>query len=1106
MFKFFRDNRKVAIALTLAFALMLGGAGLAGAFLQRDGVQSELTPYTSVESAPESSADSRPEELSEPEISEQPEQSEQSEEDEPFRPVVKKDAPDTMRAVMLTPGEDFLAGELTQKAVRDEVDAAIASAKKLKMNTLIVELNYLGHVIYRSSYLSGVSLDFDVFDYILTGAREAGMYVYAVFDVLNTQSNGTVVQAQAVSSSVLDLTFENTKEFAGKYSVDGIILDGYLNSTAEQSQSYSAYLSCGGGMGFTNYRYDAAYSVLQRALDGIAAADPSVNVGILTEPVWANSSTNAEGSETSAEFEMMYDACADVRKYISEGMFDFVAVRASGSLTDPEIPFLKVMSWWSKLAREADIPLYAIQFSDNVGSKARKGWEKNDQLAQQLVEAKELEAFSGSIFNSLTSLVSNKKSTEKLLEFFDSGKVSEEFILKELEISKPQKKTFETSDKTITFNGASDPSEEVLVNGERVKRDVNGAFSLTMELSPGLNEFTFTHRGKTISYKITRSIVIIKDIQPTGNITVDGGMKIEVSAIAYEDSIVTATLNGQSITLTPEETQEDESLRDTTYVKYTGVFTAPAAGSAQKSLGNIVIKAKNAGQVDTKQGAAVTVNKKAVIVEGDGNVVEVVADYCETYPANTLDSSHEPSCYPLAKGTRDYVSGDPVVYKDGSKTYTYYVLQSGQRVAASDVVKLDRSASLGGNAIKSLTVASDARFTRVILDTEQPVAYKFNYGKNGVTIDFKYTESVPESLNRLTQNPLFSAATWSGTTLTLSFNTANGFLGYTAYYESGKLVFRFTNPSAAGIAGSVIVIDPGHSSVDPGALGFLDDYPEQVINQMVCKKLKQELSYRGANVYMIDTQGGKTSLETRVSYASSVSPQVFVSVHCNSASNANATGTEAWYYNAFSASLARKVSAHVSASYSVHNRGGKYGYFYVTRYPMFPATLAELGFVTNNSDYYRLLREDVQYAISSAIADAIAEYLSSVCYGYAGRTGTESTAGGQQYQEPQSSQESQQSQSSQQSQTETQLEGIEIDYSELSMRAGDSVRLVATLRPDPTLDVPVVWSSSAPDVVGVAQDGTLTAYKEGEATVTVTAMQGGIAFTAKCTVSVSAKK
>lgn len=288
MFRFFKDNKKVAVALTLAFAMLLGGAGIAGVFLRPEEIPAELTPYTtSTGETSESEAAQSSEEP--PEISEV---SEVSEPDVPFEPISKKDSPDVMRAVMLTPGEDFLAGELTQAAVKSEIDAALKNASELKMNTLVVGLNYLDHVIYKSSYLSGVSMDFDVFEYIVKSAKETGLYVYAVYDVLNTQANGAVTQAKTVNKTVLDLIYENTKEFAEKYSIDGIILDGYLDSTAEKSLSYSAYLSCGGGMGFTNYRYDAAYSVLQRALDGVAASDPSVNVGILTEPVWANSSSN----------------------------------------------------------------------------------------------------------------------------------------------------------------------------------------------------------------------------------------------------------------------------------------------------------------------------------------------------------------------------------------------------------------------------------------------------------------------------------------------------------------------------------------------------------------------------------------------------------------------------------------------------------------------------------------------------------------------------------------------------------------------------------------------------------------------------------------------
>ncbi|MBE6883587.1 MAG: hypothetical protein E7487_03165 [Ruminococcaceae bacterium] len=1142
MFQFLKNSKKLSLLLSLAFGLMLAGAGVAGVFLDIESQPAELVTYSSSETSKEESSESSSSQSSE--VSESEPESAESSESEPeesqpqpeFVPISKKDIPLTMRAVMLRPGEDFLTGSLTRDAVVTEIDAALAAAAKLSMNTVIVELDYLEHVIYKSSYVSTVSMDFDVFEYLLTSAKKAGMYVYAVFDVLNTNSGAIDTKTAAVNSSVLDLIYENTKEFAAKYSVDGIILDGYLEATAEKSGSYMEYISSGGGTSFTDYRYDITYSVLSKAIAGIAASDPSINVGLLTSPVWANSSSNESGSATSADYEMMYDSFADVRQYIINHMFDFIAVEAPGSLTDPNIPFASVITWWSALTSEADIPLYAIQAADRVGTKNVKGWEKPDQLAQQLIEVDDLPSFSGSIFNSLTSLQTNEKSTEKLMEFFENGTVSEEFILKELEISKPQKKAFETSDVTFTFIGASDPSEDVTLNGEVIPRDKNGAFSVTVDLAPGLNEFTFAHQDKTLTYKITRNIVIIKEVQPTGNITVDGNMQIEVSVIAYQDSAVSAALNGVSINLTASDAQEDESLRDTSYVKYIGTFTAPAATSSQQNLGNIKFTAKYGDKTETKQGAAVSVNKKVELVEGNGNVVEVTADYCETYPANTLDNSHESDCYPLAKGTRDYISGDPVVYKDGNTSYSYYVLQSGQRVATSDVIKLDSSVTLGNNTISSLTVSSDARYTKVILATEQHVAYKFKYSASAVTIDFKYTTTVPKSLTNLTKNPLFSAATWSGTTLTLKFNTTHGFLGYTAYYESGNLVFRFINPPSNGLAGSVIVVDPGHSSVDPGALGFLDDYPEQVINQMVSRKLTAVLQSRGANVYMINTQNGATPIQGRITYATSCNPHVYISIHCNSAANASASGSESWYYNGFSGNLASKVSSYVSSSYSTKNRGKKHGYFYVTRFPMFASTLAELGFVTNTDDYYKLLKENVQQNIAEAIANALADYLTSVCGGYRGRTGVESTdpnligsqpstpgnnqqPGNQQPSIPDNNQQSSSGDSSQQqgsqgdsSQNSQQSSGGEssatpitellLKFSIVALTEGDTLQMTVSSVPADAPLPPLVWTSSDPTIATVDSSGLITAHKAGTVTITVSSADGSLS--ASCTIVVRA--
>lgn len=50
-----------------------------------------------------------------------------------------------------------------------------------------------------------------------------------------------------------------------------------------------------------------------------------------------------------------------------------------------------------------------------------------------------------------------------------------------------------------------------------------------------------------MTYNITRVVKVLESISPQGNLTVNGGTEVTVSAMAYKDAKVTASLGGQSI-------------------------------------------------------------------------------------------------------------------------------------------------------------------------------------------------------------------------------------------------------------------------------------------------------------------------------------------------------------------------------------------------------------------------------------------------------------------------------------------------------------------------------------------------------------------------------
>ena len=78
--------------------------------------------------------------------------------------------------------------------------------------------------------------------------------------------------------------------------------------------------------------------------------------------------------------------------------------------------------------------------------------------------------------------------------------------------------------------------------------------------------------------------------------------------------------------------------------------------------------------------------------------------------------------------------------------------------------------------------------------------------------------------------------------------------------------------------------------------------------------------------------------------------------------------------------------------------------------------------------------------------------------------------------------------------------GVKLDKTELPLVVGGNATLIATVEPDTATDKSVTWESSDPNVATV-EDGTVTAVKAGEATITVKTVDGG--FTDTCAVKVT---
>ncbi|MDL2232938.1 Ig-like domain-containing protein [Ruminococcaceae bacterium OttesenSCG-928-L11] len=1126
MSEFFKNKRTTMLSLSAFFlAVTLLAGSFAYLFEGADIVDRDAAGSSS-SSQPASEESDAPNSEEEPEDSE-PEPPVEPETEEVDDTPVHYNKPGEMRGVYLVPGTDFIATQDTSEAtIRAEIDKAVAEAKRLTMNTVIIDTVYADKVIYQTSDSPLLTREFDIMEYLVEKCREAGLYTYAIFDVSFYGRSGTTAML-AVGAGTINTLSVNLREFADKYQVDGILIDGYINK--QTPESYSMYTVIGAAMGYDNFMRQTPRAVIESCNRTLRKYARGTQIGLLADAVWDNSADNEEGSATTATFTALRDGNADTKAFLTDGLVDFVAVKAFGSTTDAATPFGEVVSWWTGVAKEAGVPMYAVHAADKICTDAA-GWSSQDQIVRQVIAANEISGFGGSIFNNLKRLSDDPKSATTTLIKYYNEEIVTEHILTELQVTKPEKTSYTTNEPVVTFTGASDPNFPITINGEAVATDASGYFTVTLELKGGENTFTISHKDKSVHYQIVREIEILKDITPQGSIAAEGNMSISISALAYEDAAVYAVINGTTVAMTVDDGAEDESSRDSSYKRFVGQYETPAATGEEQSLGNIVVYATWKDQEKSIQGASVRVNKKAKIE--DGVPVVVVKDQARTYPANTLNNIPNANYYPLPKGAMDYAVGDEIVYKSGSSTYTYYVLASQLRIESGDISASNDYAS--GNVVNGMTVHTEGGYTYVTLKTAQKVSYSFRYGASGVDITFHNTTKVPGSA-KVDSNAIFKDATWSDSTLSLAFVKSGGFMGYKAYYgDNGDLVFRFNNPPNS-INGARITIDPGHGGKDYGALGFLAKYPEKVLNLAIAQLLADELTSRGAKVQLLDTSGGM-SLDARVQAAESYNSDLFVSVHNNTAPSSSASGTEVFYFYPFAKTLASGASSNVSSQLSTANRGAKQSYYVVTLSSQMPSVLVECGFMSNKAEYEKLIKEKYQERVAVGIADAIASSIKAAATGYTESTssggasevdeepdderdredpkdtsssseaeappesqaGDNSSGGSDAPPEPESSGSS--SESSGTTGTAALEELYMVTDDSIQLEEGDTKLLKVGYHPTNVANKKVTWKSGNTSVATVDANGRVTAIAEGKVKITATAEDGG--KTATCDIEV----
>lgn len=547
----------------------------------------------------------------------------------------------------------------------------------------------------------------------------------------------------------------------------------------------------------------------------------------------------------------------------------------------------------------------------------------------------------------------------------------------------------ETTSDRIFLIGTAPANVVVTVKGKVIgDRSPSGHFSPSIPLQLGSNTVTLQAQDQTLTLVVKRLSALPPipkgftfaegSLTPAVDIARQVGEPICFSAIAPAKSQVSVRLAKQTLTLYPQTKSVSLPPNSAVLTAANAPSTAPQPGlyqgctvfSAPGELGNPVFNLRRGTATANKQGSG----KITILPPQFMPVAEVTSD---AGVARTGPGTDYSRLTPLPKGTQSQITG-----REGEWLrfdYGGWMKQSETRPVVNGV--LPRS------IIRSVRVQTQPAQTTVTFPLQVPVPVSVKQEDDRFILTL-YNATAQTDTIAQTPDAVVSRLDWqqiapSQVQYQIHLKSKRQW-GYQLRYEGTSLVLTLRHPPKLGfgaspLAGTTILLDPGHGSAnDPGSVGPTG-YPEKDVALVVSKLLRQELTRRGAKVVM--TREGDDDLypNDRTKKIEQVAPTLAISLHYNALPDSgdawNTKGVGVFWYHPQAQGLA--VFLH---DYLVQKLGrSAYGVYWnnlaLTRPAIAPSILLELGFMINPNEFEWIANPKAQEQLASVLADGITLWL-----------------------------------------------------------------------------------------------------------------------------------
>lgn len=546
----------------------------------------------------------------------------------------------------------------------------------------------------------------------------------------------------------------------------------------------------------------------------------------------------------------------------------------------------------------------------------------------------------------------------------------------------------QTQAEQIFFIGTADPGQPVLINDIPIAvRSPAGHFAPSLPLALGVNQFTLTQGNERLDFTITRlpqgptlpaTLGFAEgSLTPTSDMARQVGELVCLTAIAPAQATVTATLGATILTLLPQVngavelppnyavlTAQTDPVTVSGPVTYESCFLPEQPGNLGRPTYTL---SHDGSQVSAAASGAVTILDPVTF-----EVAEVTA---EAGVARTGPSTSYSRLTPLPQGTRAAVTG---------RTGDWLRLDYGGWIRASET-QVFPSGAPPRSLIRGVNSRQIPGWTEVYFPLQVPVPITVAQTADTLTLTLHNTIPQTDTIF-IGSDPVIHRLDWQPVLpdqAQYRFQVkTNQQWGYKLRYEGTTLVLSLKHPPIAGaaqpLAGTTILVDPGHGGDELGARGP-DGTPEKVVALQISQRLKNALEERGATVIMTRTDDTASGPNERADQINQDEPTLALSIHYNALPDSgdalNTAGIGAFWFHAQAHDLAQFLHDYLVAELDRPAYGVYWNNLALTRPHVAPSVLLELGFMINPNEFEWIVDPQAQQKLAETLAAGVAQWV-----------------------------------------------------------------------------------------------------------------------------------